>query len=181
MFINCMNSLTSIPDTASKAERYADVHQQLGALMKGESDPIANTANAASLLFHLLPDVNWLGFYFYKDGELVVGPFNGKPACSRIKPGQGVCGKAAAEQKTIIVPDVNAFPGHIACDTASKSEIVVPLLNWGNLIGVLDVDSSTLNRFDEEDAEGLETAASIILETFASDYLPDLSEEAADA
>lgn len=174
-----MTVLTPISDTASKSERYAQVHEQLSALLEGESDPVANTANAASLLYHLLPDVNWVGFYFLKDGELVVGPFQGKPACTRIKPGEGVCGKAASDQKTIIVPDVSAFPGHIVCDSASKAEIVVPLLSWGRVIGVLDVDSPTLKRFDDDDAEGLEIVASIVLETLASDFVPDLSEEAA--
>lgn len=174
-----MASFTDIPATASKSERYSRVHAQLGVLLKGESDIAANSANVASLLYHSLPDVNWVGFYFLKDGELVVGPFQGKPACTRIKLGQGVCGKAAEQQQTVRVPDVNAFPGHIVCDTASKSEIVVPLLNWGHLIGVLDVDSPILNRFDEEDEEGLETAASILLDAVISDELPDLSEEAA--
>jgi L-methionine (R)-S-oxide reductase len=174
-----MNSLTPISATAKKPELYAQVHEQLSALLRGESDQGASTANAASLLYHLLPEVNWVGFYFLQDGELVVGSFQGKPACTRIKLGAGVCGKAAAEQKTIIVPDVDAFPGHIVCDSATKSEIAVPLLNWGALIGVLDVDSPVANRFDEDDAEGLETAASIILDAFVTDQMPDLSDEAA--
>lgn len=174
-----MTHLTPISGAADKLELYAQAHEQLSALLKGETDQIANSANAASLLSRLLPEVNWFGFYFLKDGELVLGPFQGKPACTRIRLGEGVCGKAAAEQTTVIVPDVNAFPGHIACDTDSQSEIAIPMLNWGNLVGVLDVDSPTPNRFDEDDAEGLEIVASILLETFVSDYLPDLSEEAA--
>ncbi len=176
-----MKPLTAIADIGNKSVLYGQVHQQLCSLLRGESDPIANSANTASLLFHLLPEVNWVGFYFLRDGELVMGPFHGKPACTRIKLGEGVCGKAAGEQNTTIVPDVSAFPGHIVCDTASKSEIVVPLLSWGSLIGVLDVDSPALNRFDEEDAEGLEIVASILLDTFSTDQLPDLSDEAATA
>jgi L-methionine (R)-S-oxide reductase len=179
IFVVLVTRSTPISGTSDKSELYSQAHEQLSALLRGETDQIANTANAASLLYRLLPDVNWFGFYFLKDGELVLGPFQGKPACTRIKLSEGVCGKAAAEQTTVIVPDVNAFPGHIACDTASQSEIAVPLLNWGNLVGVLDVDSPAPNRFDEEDAEGLEIVASILLETFVTDYLPDLSEEAA--
>lgn len=174
-----MQLLTPISNAASKSQLYANVHEQLSALLKGESDQAANAANTASLLYHLLPNVNWVGFYFFKYGELVVGPFQGKPACTRIKLGHGVCGKSAADQQTVIVPDVAKFPGHIVCDAASKSEIVVPLLNWGKLIGVLDVDSPLVNRFDEDDAEGLETAASILLDAFVTDQMPDLSDEAA--
>src|SRR5215469_16844363 len=114
-----MNFMTPISQAASKSEFYAQVHEQISAIVKGESEPIANTANVSSLLFHLLPHVNWVGVYFWKEDELVVGPFQGKPACTRIKLGTGVCGKAAAEQKTLVVPDVNAFPGHIVCDSAS--------------------------------------------------------------
>jgi GAF domain-containing protein len=111
----------------------------------------------------------------------VLGPFQGKPACARIPFGKGVCGTAAAEQRTIVVPDVDSFPGHIVCDAASKSEIVVPLLNWGNLVGVLDIDSANPNRFDEEDCEGIESIVSVFLASLATEDLPDLSDSGAEA
>jgi putative methionine-R-sulfoxide reductase with GAF domain len=122
----------------------------------GERDATANSANLAALIYHTLPDLNWAGFYWMKGGELVLGAFQGKPACVRIALGRGVCGTAAAERRTIIVPDVDKFPGHIACDSASRSEIVVPIVRAGAVIGVLDVDSPSLNRFDEEHARALE-------------------------
>ena len=132
--------------------------------MEGEADDLANAANTAALVFHGLPEVNWVGFYFFKGGQLVVGPFQGKPACSRLALGNGVCGTAAAQRKTIVVPDVHQFPGHIACDSASASEIVVPMVVDGRLIGVFDVDSPVTGRFDEEDRAGLESIVGVFLE-----------------
>ena len=129
------------------------------ALFEGERDATANAANLAALLFHSLPDLNWAGFYWLKGGELVLGPFQGKPACVRIALGKGVCGTAARDARTIVVPDVNAFPGHIACDSASRSEVVVPVLHRQRVIGVLDLDSPRLARFSDEDARGLEAVA----------------------
>ncbi len=170
---------TSVAPASEKPELYAQINQQLAALLRGETDLIANTANAAALLHQLLPDINWVGFYFSKGDELVLGPFQGKPACSRIDIGKGVCGTAAAKQQTVVVPDVTRFDGHIACDDASLSEIVVPLINWGKLVGVLDVDSPIANRFDDDDAEGLEVIAAILLSMLPTDNMPDLSEEPA--
>ena len=141
---------------ASKAELYAELAQQAHALFEGERDPIANAANLSSLVYHALPELNWAGFYRMVGGELILGPFHGKPACVRIALGRGVCGTAARERRTIVVPNVDEFPGHIACDSASRSEVVVPIIVRGNVIGVLDVDSPKLARFDEEDARGLE-------------------------
>lgn len=138
---------------------YAALADELRALLAGETDVIANVANATSLIFHALPDLNWCGVYFLKNGELVVGPFQGKPACVRIPLGKGVCGTAAAGRKTLVVPDVNAFPGHIACDAASRSEIVIPLIADESLLGVLDLDSPILARFDDADRRGLERLA----------------------
>ena len=152
----------------SKADLYAKLATQLSSLLAGERDLVANAANFSSLLFHSLPDLNWAGFYFVKDDELVLGPFQGEPACVRIKIGQGVCGTAAAKAETVIVPNVHEFPGHIACDSASNSEIVVPLLKDSHLIGVLDVDSPKLARFDREDALGLEQLARILLSSVSS-------------
>jgi L-methionine (R)-S-oxide reductase len=146
-----------------KPELYQLLEQQLRALLEGESDHIANTANMAALLYHSLPDVNWAGFYLLKDGVLILGPFQGRPACVRIPLGKGVCGTAAQSRKTLVVPNVQDFPGHIACDTASKSEIVVPLVNNGQILGVLDIDSPSLERFDEVDRQGLERLAEILL------------------
>jgi len=132
-------------------------------MLEGEEDPIANAANVAALLFHSLPDINWAGFYFLREGELVLGPFQGRPACVRIRVGRGVCGAAAERRETVVVPNVDEFPGHIACDSASRSEIVVPLVADGRLIGVLDVDSPSLERFDATDKIGLEGVAEIYL------------------
>jgi L-methionine (R)-S-oxide reductase len=151
--------------TTSKPEMYDQLASQLSALLAGEGDLIANAANFSSLIFHSLPDLNWVGFYLAKDGELVLGPFQGKPACVRIKFGQGVCGAGAAKCETVIVPNVHEFPGHIACDSASNSEIVVPLLKDSRLLGVLDLDSPTFERFDEQDAKGLENLVRILLES----------------
>ena len=125
---------------------------------------MANEANTSALIFDALPDLNWVGFYFLKGDELVVGPFQGKPACVRIALGKGVCGTAALERRTIVVPDVEAFPGHIACDAASRSEVVVPLIAGRELLGVLDLDSPKPARFDEDDARGLERLAAIFLD-----------------
>ncbi|KKB73748.1 MULTISPECIES: GAF domain-containing protein [Bacillus] len=135
----------------SKEKKYELLLKQADALTEGEPDMIANLANASSLLYHSLEDVNWAGFYFAKDGELVLGPFQGLPACVRIPFGKGVCGTAYANKQVERVEDVNAFPGHIACDAASQSEIVIPLEADGEVIGVLDIDSPITNRFDEID------------------------------
>ncbi|MGN6848485.1 MAG: GAF domain-containing protein [Sphingomicrobium sp.] len=139
---------------ADKATLYRDLASALQGLVSGEPDPIANMANASALIFETLPDLNWVGFYRNVEGELVVGPFQGRPACIRIKFGEGVCGAAAATRQVQRVEDVNAFPGHIACDSASKSEIVVPLIRDGDLLGVLDIDSPEIGRFTEEDEAG---------------------------
>jgi GAF domain-containing protein len=150
-------------DFKDKPKDYARLVQELEALLAGEQDLVANAANTAALLFDALPGINWAGFYFLKDRELVVGPFQGKPACVRIALGRGVCGTAAAERRTLLVSDVHAFPGHIACDAASRSEVVVPLLRGTNLVGVLDIDSPHLARFDADDARGLEAIAAAFL------------------
>jgi len=144
-------------------EVYRDLLAQARALFEGERDPIANAANLAALLYHGLADLNWVGFYFLKGQELVLGPFQGKPACIRIAIGKGVCGTAAARLETIIVPSVADFPGHISCDSASRSEIVVPLSNAIFVRGVLDLDSPLLDRFKESDREGLEALARLWL------------------
>jgi L-methionine (R)-S-oxide reductase len=172
---------TPVPSTApaSKDELYRHICDQLQQLLADERNLIANAANTAALLFRQLPDVNWAGFYLAGNGTLVLGPFQGAPACTRIPFGKGVCGTAAAERRSIVVPDVNQFGGHIACDPDSRSEIAIPLLNWGKLLGVLDVDSTTLNRFDDEDREGLESVAAVFIASLATDDLPDLSAEAA--
>ncbi len=145
-----------------------DLMQQASGLFAGERDPWANAANLSALLFESLPDLNWAGFYFLRGGELVVGPFQGRVACVRIALGAGVCGTSAAERRTVIVPDVHAFPGHIACDAASNSEIVVPLLAGSRLIGVLDLDSPTVGRFGPADAALLEPLAQALVA--ASDW-----------
>ena len=141
-------------EAADKPVMYRDLAAALEGLMAGESDAVANMANAAALIWETLPDVNWVGFYRNIDGELVVGPFQGRPACIRIKFGEGVCGAAARSRQVQRVEDVNAFPGHIACDSATNSEIVVPLIRDGELIGVLDIDSPKTGRFTEEDEAG---------------------------
>ncbi len=140
----------------SKSALYAELVVQAGGLLHGEHDRIANAANLAALVWQALPAVNWCGFYFFDGRELVVGPFQGKPACVRIALGKGVCGTAAATRTTQMVADVHAFPGHIACDAASRSEIVVPLLDGETLIGVWDVDSPEPSRFDDDDRVGME-------------------------
>ena len=148
---------------ADKSALYAQLEQQLRALLVGERDFIANAANTAALLYHGLPDVNWVGFYRFLENELVLGPFLGKPACVRIPLGKGVCGMAAVRRQTVLVPNVHEFPGHIACDSVSNSEIVVPLVKDGQLIGVLDLDSPKFNRFDEIDQAGLEKLATVLV------------------
>jgi L-methionine (R)-S-oxide reductase len=161
-------------DFRDKAADYASLAGELKGLLAGERDLIANAANTAALLFDALPGINWVGFYFLRSAdarprnpaedpaqELVVGPFQGKPACVRIPLGKGVCGTAAATRKTLVVPDVHQFPGHIACDAASQSEIVIPLMQGDTLLGVLDIDSPVLARFDEADRHGLEHLAAI--------------------
>ncbi|HEY8550935.1 MAG TPA: GAF domain-containing protein [Vicinamibacterales bacterium] len=151
------------PAWTDKRAGYDELATSLEALLHGERDLIANAANMAALLWHSLPDLNWAGFYLLKDGELVLGPFQGQPACVRIRLGEGVCGTAAARRAPVVVPDVNRFPGHIACDSASRSELVVPLLRGDELIGVLDLDSPRLARFDELDREGCERLAAIFV------------------
>jgi|SRR6185437_5241209 len=156
-------------DFRDQAGDYARLAEELRGLLSGERDLVANAANTAALIYEALPDLNWAGFYFLKQGELVVGPFQGKPACVRIALGKGVCGTAAAQRKTIVVPDVNAFPGHIACDAASQSEIVVPLIVGQELLGVLDIDSPRLQRFDEGDARGIERLAALFVASVRSE------------
>lgn len=149
--------------SGTKEEQYSLVIKQLEALLEGETNRIANLSNASALLGQFLSQINWAGFYLNEGGELVLGPFQGLPACVRIPFGKGVCGTAAAEQKTLRVKDVHAFPGHIACDAASRSEIVVPLLKDGELIGVLDIDSPEIDRFDEQDETGLNQFAEALV------------------
>jgi GAF domain-containing protein len=149
----------------SKSAAYRELQGQLTALLAGERNALANSAIMSALLFEALPNLNWAGFYFLQGRELVLGPFQGKVACMRIALGRGVCGTAAERRETLIVPDVEAFPGHIACDAASRSEIVVPLIQDGQLLGVLDLDSFELNRFDQDDAMGLEGIVSVLLQS----------------
>jgi len=154
--------------TGSKPDQYAQLLAQARALVAGEPDRIANAANLSALVYHSLPALNWVGFYFFDGTELVVGPFQGLPACVRIGLGKGVCGTAAATRQTQRVDDVHAFAGHIACDSASNSEVVVPLVAGdGSLIGVFDIDSPELARFDEDDQAGLEAIARIFVEALA--------------
>jgi L-methionine (R)-S-oxide reductase len=148
----------------SKPVAYRELTGQLAALFVGERDGLANCANLTALLFQGLTGLNWAGFYFLRAGELVLGPFQGKVACIRIALGRGVCGTAAQRRETIVVPDVEAFPGHIACDAASRSEIVVPLIKDGRLLGVLDLDSPLLARFDHEDSAGLNAMVALMLQ-----------------
>ena len=148
----------------SKAELYRDLMAAVDALTAGEPDSIANMANAAAVIWQYLPDLNWAGFYRMVDGELVLGPFQGKAACIRIAVGKGVCGTAAATRETQLVEDVHAFPGHIACDAASRSELVVPLVRDGVVLGVLDLDSPEPARFDAEDAKECEALAALLVE-----------------
>lgn len=146
-----------------KAGLYDDLARQLAALTDGEPDRIANAANMAALIYHGLPGLNWSGFYFEQGGELVLGPFQGKPACVRIAWGNGVCGTAAARGESVVVPDVHEFPGHIACDPDSAAELVVPLIENGRVTGVLDLDSPERGRFDDDDRAGCERLVGILL------------------
>src|SRR5512139_3214510 len=152
-------------EAADKATMYADLASALQGLVAGEPDAIANMANATGLIFETLPDVNWVGFYRNVGNELVLGPFQGRPACIRIPFGTGVCGVAAQAREVQLVEDVHAFPGHIACDSASNSEVVVPIIRDGKLLGVLDLDSPVHARFDEADARGLEALVKILVES----------------
>jgi GAF domain-containing protein len=153
-----------VADNLPKSEFYTQLISQLQSLIGGEVDPVANMANCAALLFHSLPDLNWTGFYLRRGEELVLGPFQGRPACIRLPLGRGVCGKAASERRAVRVPDVSQFDDHIACDAASRSEIVLPLYSraTNEIIGVLDLDSPSLNRFDEKDERGLRSIADLI-------------------
>jgi GAF domain-containing protein len=160
-----MHSLTELP--GDKAAAYDELATSLRALLAGERDLVANAANMAALLFWSLRDLNWAGFYVVEPerGDLLLGPFQGKPACVRIPVGRGVCGAAAERRATVVVPDVHAFPGHIACDSASNSEIVVPIIRGGTLLGVLDLDSPVHARFDDADARGLEALVRIFVDS----------------
>ena len=146
----------------TKAQLYDELVQEVAALLEGEHDLIANLANASALIWNKLPEINWSGFYLYKEQQLVLGPFQGKPACVRIPMGRGVCGTAAKTQQAQLVTDVHQFEGHIACDTASNSEVVIPLLVKGELLGVLDIDSPVFSRFDEDDLQGLQRVVDVI-------------------
>ena len=151
------------PDYSDKPRFYAELEAQARALVEGEPDRVANAANIAALIFHALPRINWAGFYFLQGDELVLGPFQGKPACVRSPVGRGVCGTAVAAARSQLVPDVHAFPGHIACDVASRAEIVVPLMDSGGVIfGALDIDSPEPDRFDAADLAGLERLARVL-------------------
>jgi len=163
-----MQTTISAYEFTDKAAGYRRLGGDLQALLAGEHDLIANAANTAALLFGALPEVSWAGFYFLRDGALVVGPFRGKPACVRLALGQGVCGTAAAERRTLVVADVHQFPGHIACDVDSRAEIVVPLLRGRELLGVLDLDSPRRARFDSADAAGLEALAGVFVAASAA-------------
>ena len=158
-------SFSSLPLSGGKPAQYAQLLAQAQALVHGERDRIANAANLSALVFHALPDLNWAGFYFFDGRELVVGPFQGLPACVRIPLDKGVCGAAASTRATQRVEDVHAFPGHIACDSASRSELVAPLVHDGALVGVFDLDSPLPARFDEDDQHGLEAIAATFVAT----------------
>jgi L-methionine (R)-S-oxide reductase len=150
--------------TVSKAQLYRDLIEQLRALLAEETNRIANAANTAALIYHVLPDLNWAGFYLRDRAELVLGPFQGKPACLRIPIGKGVCGTAAARAEAVLVPDVHEFPGHISCDPASRSELVVPLIEAGAVSGVLDLDSPLPGRFDEVDRSGCQRLVELFVD-----------------
>jgi len=154
--------------SGDKTEQYAQLLEQARGLMHGERDRTANAANLSALVFHALPDLNWVGFYFFDGTELVVGPFQGHPACVRIALGRGVCGTAAVTRQTQRIADVDAFPGHIPCDAASRSELVVPLYRGDELLGVFDLDSPALDRFDADDQRGLEALASAFIESLGN-------------
>ncbi|HNQ90883.1 MAG TPA: GAF domain-containing protein [Verrucomicrobiota bacterium] len=150
---------------ADKAAAYSALEEQLRALLAGERDFVANAANTTALIYHALPGLNWAGFYRLVGDTLLLGPFQGKPACVRIPVGKGVCGTVAARREAVLAPNCRAFPGHIACDPASASELAVPLLKGGVLLGVLDLDSPICNRFDEADQAGLERLVAVFLES----------------
>ncbi len=162
-----MSFETQAIDTTDKVAFYAELAQQARGLLHGERDRIANAANFAALVWYAVPRINWCGFYFFDGTELVVGPFQGKPACVRIALGRGVCGTAATTRETQLVADVNAFPGHIACDSASRSEVVVPLVVEGVLLGVWDVDSPEPGRFDDDDVRGMQALCEVFLQSLA--------------
>jgi GAF domain-containing protein len=149
-------------------DRYADLQRSLTGLFAGENDLIANLANLAALVYHELPDLNWAGCYLLRGEELVLGPFQGRPACVRIAMGRGVCGTAAARRASVLVPDVHQFPGHIACDSASRSELVVPMIDGERLVGVFDLDSPLHNRFDATDQAGIEAAVRLLMQACRS-------------
>ncbi|ANU25752.1 GAF domain-containing protein [Planococcus versutus] len=149
--------------SGNSSEQYTMLSKQLDALLEGENNSIANLSNASALLNQFLERINWVGFYLMEDGELVLGPFQGLPACVRIAVGKGVCGTAVSDKKTMLVEDVQAFPGHIACDAASRSEIVIPLMKEDQVIGVLDIDSPETNRFTKEDQQGLELFVDVLM------------------
>jgi L-methionine (R)-S-oxide reductase len=155
-------SWTSVRREGDKATTYLELAEELDALLAGERDRVANAANAAAAIYHALDALNWAGFYFLRDSELILGPFQGRPACVRIPLGKGVCGTAAIKRRSVLVPDVTAFPGHIACDTESRSELVVPLLVSNRLLGVLDLDSPLPARFDAADQAGCERLAAVL-------------------
>jgi GAF domain-containing protein len=159
---------TAAIDTADKAIFYRELAQQLQGLLAGERNLVANAANTSALIYQSLPDLNWAGFYLMEGGELVLGPFQGKVACVRIPVGRGVCGTAVKEDRSVLVEDVHAFPGHIACDSASRSELVVPIRRDGRVIGVIDLDSPSPARFDAEDQRGLEALADIFTASLSS-------------
>ena len=159
---------TAVIQAENKTEFYEELTSRLRAMLTGERDWLANLANTSALIFHSLPELNWAGFYLWRGGELVVGPFQGQPACVRIAAGRGVCGAAVAQRRSLVVADVQAFPGHIACDAASRSELVVPMLRGETILGVLDLDSPRPGRFDEEDRAGCETLMAALLE--ATDF-----------
>jgi L-methionine (R)-S-oxide reductase len=171
-----MSYTTRQHDFRDKDAGYSGLMSELTGLIGGERDAIANAANSAALLFDALPDVNWVGYYFLKERELVVGPFQGRPACVRIAMGAGVCGTAAQRRETLIVEDVHTFPGHIVCDPASRSEIVVPLVAGGRLLGVLDLDSPRPGRFDAADARGLERLVQRLVPAIAAAAGSDAAE-----
>jgi L-methionine (R)-S-oxide reductase len=154
---------TSVRREGDKAALYAELAGELDALLADERDRVANAANAAAAIYHALGALNWAGFYFLHGSELILGPFQGRPACVRIPLGKGVCGTAAAQRRSVLVPDVSAYPGHIACDSQSRSELVVPLMTADELLGVLDLDSPVPARFDETDQIGCERLAAIVV------------------
>jgi len=162
--LDCAGGRRYHPRMGTRQQHYAKLAADLATLLGGERDFFANAANFSSFIFHALPDLNWAGFYVRRDEELVLGPFQGKPARVRIPVGKGVCGASAARRETIVVEDVREFPGHIACDGASRSEIVVPLLVDGDVVGVLDLDSPTPARFDHEDEAGIEKLVGVFLQ-----------------